>query len=89
MNVCRRSRDERGGRHTRLVAADTLASLERRDDVRVDRALRGLERKGSTVAEKKIQPKAAGTEAASKTTAAGVQKKSMKQSHKQSHKQGH
>ncbi len=28
------------------------------------------------MAEKKIQPKAAGTEAASKTTAAGVQKKS-------------
>ncbi len=44
----------------------------------------GPERKGSTVAEKKIQPKAAGTEAASKTTAAGVQKKSLKQSHKQS-----
>ena len=41
------------------------------------------------MAEKKIQPKAAGTEAASKTTAAGVQKKSLKQSHKQSHKKSH
>ena len=89
MNVCRPSRDERGGRHTPLVAADTLSSLERRDDVGVDRALRGLERKGSTVTEKKIQPKAAGTEAASKTTAAGVQKKSMKTSHKNSHKTSH
>ena len=45
------------------------------------------------MAEKKVQPKAAETEAASKTTAAGVQKKSMKQSpaqqsRKQSRKQG-
>lgn len=41
------------------------------------------------MAEKKIQPKAAGTESASKTTAAGVQKKSLKTSHKTSHKKNH
>jgi hypothetical protein len=34
----------------------------------------GLEEKGSTVAEKKIQPKAAGTEAASRATAAACRR---------------
>jgi hypothetical protein len=51
----------------------------RDDDVVIEQRPRGPDQRRSSMAEKQIKPKAAGTESAKNTTAAaGVQKKSMK-----------
>jgi hypothetical protein len=70
------------------VTGGTVTRRARDDDVVIEQRPQGPDRRRSTMAEKQIQPKAAGTESAKSTTAAaGVQKKSLKKlSHKKTAK---